>query len=399
MSAFPVVERKHRIGTHYDDDMDVIEDFVEFVKNPQDRQLQQIILNYYQSRARSYFKKLRDYIFGPEGLRDVRSGYFSQIQLNQVRKDWPLFQTKFEEEMTYLQEKFDDDEVVEISDILNIFYLISKIFCMSSYSQLARSVLPYGGKRAGLGQLDHNKIEYVSGVLQQVLEEQGMKDEYENYAGIHLELMFPLTNETGLFAINTYLYAFINKVYLIGIPIGLAEFDGNTECPRHFMYHDIDHTVRTIRDLDENPEIISELYYAIIEDESTSKIEKHIHLFVLWLIIHESNGYFGIYTEETLTDPGLGFSPTIARDFEIDLLSFSEIVWTGQVKDEMRKIEVDTRDYVWEDVGLDNQEIFDKAVIELPHSLTKFPILRLLATIIYSRLEVQKRYSNVLPIG
>ena len=61
--------------------------------------------------------------------------------------------------------------------------------------------------------------------------------------------IYPLVNYTGIFAVNTYLYALFEGVFLMGIPSGLSEFDNRIDCPRRFYDHDMFYTARIMRDI------------------------------------------------------------------------------------------------------------------------------------------------------
>src|SRR3990167_1495667 len=96
-----------------------------------------------------------------------------------------------------------------------------------------------------------------------------------------------LTNDTGLFGFNTWLYAYCNDVHIVGVPSQNMSYDFNfNECPLNFQFHDLQHIgeiEKTIKD----KENVSKLYHKIIEDTETTLLQKELLITSLWLQVHE----------------------------------------------------------------------------------------------------------------
>jgi len=108
--------------------------------------------------------------------------------------------------------------------------------------------------------------------------------------------MYPLMNNTGIFAINTYLYGFFNKVFLIGIPSEVTLADSFYLCPNDLLDHDIGHmhnfdnndTLKTIeKNKDMYYEILNRKYYPTNDKRKVTTKEKEVMLLMLWWVIHE----------------------------------------------------------------------------------------------------------------
>ena len=64
------------------------------------------------------------------------------------------------------------------------------------------------------------------------------RDTYDN----KLLFDYVLDNQTGFFSFNSYMFAFINKIVLIGFPATFSYFDKLAGCPGRFVDHDLDHS-------------------------------------------------------------------------------------------------------------------------------------------------------------
>lgn len=110
--------------------------------------------------------------------------------------------------------------------------------------------------------------------------------------------MYPLFNDTGIFAINTYLYGFFNRIFLIGIPSQITLADSSYMCPGDLLDHDIGHmhnfeNNNTLQAIDKNVniyyEIINRNYYPSDERKRITQKNKEVMLLMLWWVIHEGN--------------------------------------------------------------------------------------------------------------
>jgi hypothetical protein len=103
---------------------------------------------------------------------------------------------------------------------------------------------------------------------------------------------FLLTNNSGFFGYNTFLYAFFNGISLIGVPNKVQSFDDFKGCPIIFMNHDYWHNFSQSGGLVNlykgDIKNIKHIYYSIINDTHLSKEEKELYILMLWIRIHEA---------------------------------------------------------------------------------------------------------------
>lgn len=162
----------------------------------------------------------------------------------------------------------------DFESILNIFEFIGNLFCLKTYISL-------------------------------------YNDDYRYGFGIN---PFLLTNTTGWFYFNTYMYAFVEGITLLGLPAGNLEYDGSSGCPIAFLDHDLEHTdtiinkymkpenVRSDNDyLNEKGINIRNIYYTILSDDSLTQEEKEVCILMMWYSIHEADSSV-VYNNETLTN-------------------------------------------------------------------------------------------------
>jgi hypothetical protein len=111
-------------------------------------------------------------------------------------------------------------------------------------------------------------------------------------------MMYPFLNDTGIFAINTFMYAFFNRILLVGIPNRDVRADYVLHCPYQFLYHDFNH-VEFLKQNDNLQAIENnrDLYYELVNRKflpmnPTRKAtlqEKELMMLMFWWYIHESN--------------------------------------------------------------------------------------------------------------
>tara|TARA_R100000750_G_scaffold57451_1_gene44467 strand:- start:69 stop:1325 length:1257 start_codon:yes stop_codon:yes gene_type:complete len=102
---------------------------------------------------------------------------------------------------------------------------------------------------------------------------------------------YVLDNQTGFFSFNSYMFAFINKVVLIGFPVTFSYFDQLAGCPGYFTDHDLDHSKNIEHKIsDEGLNIIKIVYKEIMLDDYT-KNEKEALIFIFWFKVHETENY------------------------------------------------------------------------------------------------------------
>lgn len=104
--------------------------------------------------------------------------------------------------------------------------------------------------------------------------------------------IFP--NNTGLFGLNTYLFAYFEGVDLIGAPSQVQSYDDITTCPSSFISHDFGHC-ESVRDVKNKP-ILKAAFYKILSSNYDTKL-KELLILVMWIQIHELYLNFYIFTK------------------------------------------------------------------------------------------------------
>lgn len=120
-------------------------------------------------------------------------------------------------------------------------------------------------------------------------------------------LLYPLVNKSGYHYYNSYLYAFINEINLLGFPVGPSFADGIHYCSFYFFRHDVSHTYGIHQNVDRR---MCEKYYSyIMKDKKLSRNRKEYILFTLWFIIHECIRNPDIFNYDYL--PMVRFAPPV----------------------------------------------------------------------------------------
>lgn len=119
-----------------------------------------------------------------------------------------------------------------------------------------------------------------------------VNDNIANLLGLTLrpQNIFPLVNHTGEFSLNTYMYALLNHVEMLGIPSGETSFDGTQGCPATFLRHDAQHTTKMMSSVFRFMPIDyirEEVYYPML-DKTEDYLLKELLVFVLWISVHEA---------------------------------------------------------------------------------------------------------------
>jgi hypothetical protein len=308
----------HRISkdSTYDIDMDWTENIVNAFKNKKDYILQFTVYSYYLSTVYSYFIQTKKYIFEGKVLEDLENDarfdrhfiFDSDYEdsLNEIKNNFNgSITVRFDQLVENATTNFNKSKIFYPQDFMEIFYFISNILCLSSLTKILNDTYT-----------DILKDEELLGDL----------DQYENE--IDPTVLYPLSNVSGLFSINCYLYALFEGIYLIGVPISAAHYDGNFGCSRRFIEHDVVHTSVIIIN-SRKIKYFKKLYIAILSHQGFSSLEKELHILTLWYVIHEEvasilfydkTGFKGINDIEMMNTFAKEFLPEFKR-----FLSFSSI--------------------------------------------------------------------------
>lgn len=196
----------------------------------------------------------------------------------------------------YIKEKYTFNRKISIVLIMQIFIYISKLMCLEPVDHIESLEDIY----------DENDLDTSHSIVNKLA---------------------PLVNETGSFTFNTFLYAYINDIILVGFPNKISTADGQHLCPYSFYTHDLDH----VKDMYNSHLFLEETrntYWKIIFINEKHKylgttLEGHkvldltqikeIFLFVLWYQIHED------YPSASLHERCADFLETKLEDYSYDM--------------------------------------------------------------------------------
>jgi hypothetical protein len=246
-------------GSTYDVDMELIESFIKAKDQPENIIAQAAVFTYYISRLYNYWDYMKDnlnnYHGKPPGdiFWDVKNPpntpivLYEEAEKNHTKQFIIDNFSQYEQRFLFLvgkaQEEFQTTSKLNMSTIFNLFKYVGSLMCLEPLSE---------------------SIEI-------------------NSEGIDKEI-FILPNGTGFFGFNSYLYAYIQGVYLLGMPRDDSTFDEFKSCPLAFLGHDILHSL-DMGGLAKGP-YFSNIYYTIIA-ANISKIIKELIILVIWTRVHE----------------------------------------------------------------------------------------------------------------
>ena len=375
--------RNHVIGgsSMYDVDMDLMERYVEATNNPSNIDNIQYLYDYFTHHLLyafdefvSYvasdklisadFEKLDAYIGTPPTNpfeRVVKSGVLdSTSMVSSLKSDLYKFKNMFFQKYGELTDQWTSSQgtILNTNLITRLFYFIASAYCFLSYNDSVK---------------------------------QSFIDDLSPY-NIN---MFPYVESGGEFGLNSYLYAVMNGVFLIGFAPRIIRYDLMDTCSQTFTHHDFFHSEHIIKNNSVNT-LTKHIYYSILNDQNTSVVEKECHVFVLWFIIHETSfDVFKLYTyryNHTKDDyikmvfNGFFQYKNVYRDFDNDLYKFYSKIFAKHEDHLKRYIETiykgthtmglfsDTRiKHYTDDKKMLDQRVnnFRKGVYQLPKSAFK----------------------------
>jgi len=253
---------KHRIGegSSYDGDMDLIESFVKYANNPEDKMIRAEISAYYMSRALHYWQQLKEFLH-EANEKEEDFLYEANEKEEENLNAYVNNSEKILENFEYYEKIFFD----MLNDLNNDFNLIkcTKLFIY-------------------IGKLNCYNLDVT------------LDKFYQNFLDYNIDLnrIFPLVNDNGVFSFNTWLYAFFEGIELVGFTSKRAEFDGEKGCSLDMFFHDLNHIDDIERKFlkDKDTELFNQyksIYYNILNSENFSKEQKELYILMLWIIIHE----------------------------------------------------------------------------------------------------------------
>lgn len=240
----------HFVGNNeFDSDMNIVESLVRAHNNPSDKLAQASVFNYYISRILDYLNFTKEYVYSPEVAEEYKVIFRSSKKKSPPSlEELENYQEEVMNLVESLTENFGENGTYDIVLICHIFEYIAVIACWSTPD-----------------------LEIIS----------------ERAYGSHT---YPLPNTVGFFGLNTYLYAYFNDVYLIGVPKRVQTYDFERGCPQAFIEHDLDHTEAIYQDTQEMSDNFNKyLYYTIVNDLNLTMKQKECHITNLWCLIHEAS--------------------------------------------------------------------------------------------------------------
>lgn len=255
----------------YDQDFDLIELYVKYINNNVTDAEKQYIESYYMSKILLYRDKLNIFltsiIEGNFDEKKIGGTYYilhEYLYRDNVQQDnIKIYIQKFARPLRDNVIKVIDASIVNlketfvIEDVQKIFMLISAAFC-----------------------LDKDAIQHS----------EAPKSSYGPFKYDSKYCFLP--NDTGLFGFNTWLYAYFNKVDIIGIPSRVMNFDlVQRACPERFVIHDFDHSnqIKIFYDPKLDHKYFN-LYKDILSDPNTDILQKELLILSLWVLCHEHIG-------------------------------------------------------------------------------------------------------------
>lgn len=333
----------YRIGNpSYDADFDFVQSYVLYYnKQASESEIKSLHFGYV-SLLYKYLDKVENYLDNTQKISDQHK--LDENQYGEIIKYAFDYPSEVDREM--ITELLKDPKNKEIYEKYSVEGFIDLIVTIDSKE--AQNILKNRAKY--LAQV-RNRIEIIEKNLNMLLIQQaflfisnifcfydppesyvlnpGMIDDQSTIGKIyHGDRFCYLPNDIGLFGLNTYLYAYFNDVYIVGVPSRYQNFDENiNKCPSVFMKHDYGHA-DDIKYINSSDKIFAHsLYLTIINDGNLSPLQVQLHILVLWIIIHEIYGYIKnrYYQLKWMRILQIGIQ-SLAIDFFEEMNRFRELV-------------------------------------------------------------------------
>jgi len=287
----------HYIGgdSDFDIDMSLYENIVNF-HTRRDQLDIDTLYYYYLGALLSYWNKIRD-LYSFNTLEEAKEhfkipeetiGYGNDFDT--IKQTFSIYEKEFNLKITKIKGIYAKNKV-DIYEIIEIFNYMVTIAC---FKKSSRTFLETS-----------YKIKNLIGII------------------------YPLTNDSGVFSLNGYMYCYINNILLVGFPSSFSSYDKNLGCPEAFLDHDLDH-IKTqkypetfnsrgpdLTDQRVKENYIRPLYFSILNSK-LDRDHKEYLIFALWAVIHEIIDLNPLrkrnFTREVVTE--LDFFELKEKDFE-----------------------------------------------------------------------------------
>lgn len=295
LDLIPNIEKlNHLTGDpEYDKDMELIEMYVKYERNRANEEEHKKIQKYPGQKAAEYWVKLKEL-----NITSFTFFYISEQDSETIIAN----QRKIETE--YIIPKIIELENTDNRNMVEKYIELLVQMTLIDTNQLIRSDI--------LG-------DYINIRWHKFKFDRKMHINYRYLKTDQLYLkdyLYPLLNGNGAFGINSWLYAFFNRVFLIGFPDSLQSFDDSVETtPDNFAKHDFDHMneifelgykLNNLIKMQKHIDVSQIIYYHILNDPKISNLEKRLHLLFLFLNLHE-------YTNANTTDIKFEYYKSITK--------------------------------------------------------------------------------------
>jgi len=280
-------------GSSFDADMDYSEIAVDLYNRGDETDIK-VYYNFFKSKALKYFSEFVDFY----NTEDVN------VYLNEIKSyNTEHIRSRFVLKFNSFKQKYSLQDVQKIFDE-HMENWSDRHRGLKYYSEVPDYIndMPESKKKTyALGSFRNDRYRTLQQFELEVMETfaflskilcfidlKGDDRTSGNIHRMHLKgNLSPITNHTGWFAFNSYMFALINEVHLLGIPSGISAYDGTVDCPYHFLNHDLTHTDDIIDAYQHRHKNVRMVYENILKGDYI-KQQKEALVFALWYHMHES---------------------------------------------------------------------------------------------------------------
>ena len=258
----------------YDADMDLVTSFIEAKLYPDDFLAQVAVHYYYVSRIAHYWRLTKAYVQDVP-VSNRRNTLYRRPEdeplmgsRNFTAEEVMAFETLILSRINALIVKFAKKKQIFLRDYMTLFEIIGSISCLQ---------IP--------------DLQTITERRELTREDDGVK--------VYFDDLYPLPNGSGIFGINTWLYAYFKDIQLVGVPLHDAFFDRFWGCPFSFILHDFDHIRRIAQISVRDKGLARQIYYRILSDTTLNVAQRLCLIFCHWISIHEVREGMDFHIPET----------------------------------------------------------------------------------------------------
>lgn len=228
----------------YDRDWEIVQSFVRFQQNHNKEDGERLI-DWFNSKIPIYLDVAKERLYNPN-LEYLETNQIKEEEIESNRNNFNSLQNKIFSDWEQIKERFTSTFEFNTLDVCNLFYKIYQIFCF-----------------------------------------QDRTFSLENCRGV--DVVFPLTNQTGFYSYNVYLYCYFNRICLLGFPADICSIRKNNVHPDEFIRDEIlvygiygymiDYHYNKIKN-----------YYELVLNKGRDQREKKICIFAIFLSVSTNYG-------------------------------------------------------------------------------------------------------------